>query len=473
MTDPGNDPGNESPRRPPVAANSGAVGIVGLDLNSSEEIPRRRVWSWAMWDWATQPFNTVIVTFVFTSLYLTTDVFLDPAVAALADDSAQKKAGLADLASGLGVAVALAGLSIAILAPVLGQRSDAAGRRKRWLLINTAALALVTGLLFFVEATPSFFVLGVSLVGIGTVLNELAGVNYNAMMVQVATPRTVGRVSGLGWGFGYVGGIIALVIVIVANGSDWFGLPQEGGLPFRLVAVGCALWTVIFTIPYVLWVPEFKSTVKQPRVSFFASYGVLIRDVVELFRRHRPTFWFLLASAVYRDGLAGVFTFGAIIAGTVFGFTFEQVVSFGIAANLIAGVSTVIAGRFDDRFGPRAIIITALVGLIVAGLVVFLLRDGGDWVFWVFGLLLTAFVGPAQAASRSLLARVTPVGREGQIFGLYATTGRAASFLSASLWALTIAIFSSAAFGILGIMLVLLFGLVLMLLVRLPRLTTS
>jgi UMF1 family MFS transporter len=142
------------------------------------------------------------------------------------------------------------------------------------------------------------------------------------------------------------------------------------------------------------------------------------------------------------------------------------VVGFGIAANLIAGLSTIIAGRFDDRFGGRAVILFALVGLIISGLAVFVLHDGGKIVFWIFGLLLTAFVGPAQAASRSLLARVTPAGREGEIFGLYATTGRAASFLSPALWAAAISIFGATYWGILGIVVILAIGFVLMLFVK-------
>ena len=424
----------------PVAARTGAIAAVGLDLNADRVVPRRQVVSWAMWDWATQPFNSVILTFVFTALYLTTDVFLDPSLAGLADDDPLKVRGLADLASGLGLATTIAGLAIALLAPVMGQRADAAGRRKFWLLIYTGALVLCTGLLFFVEGYPSFFVLGVSLIAVGTVFAELAGVNYNAILVQVSTPKTVGRVSGLGWGLGYVGGIVALVIVIVAYAADWFGLPQEGGLPFRLVALGCAIWTVIFVIPFILYVPEAPASPGRKRVNFFASYSVLVRDIARLYRESRHTFWFLLASAVYRDGLAGVFLFGAVIASVVFGFEFLEVVAFGIAANLVAGVSTLIAGRFDDRFGPRAVIVTSLVGLVISGIAVFAFHDAGKTVFWIFGLLLCLFVGPAQSASRSLLARVTPAGREGEIFGLYATTGRAASFMSSALWTMFIAI---------------------------------
>jgi UMF1 family MFS transporter len=279
----------------------------------------------------------------------------------------------------------------------------------------------------------------------------------------------VGRVSGLGWGLGYIGGIVALVIVVVAYASNWFGLPEENGLPFRLVALGCAIWTTVFVIPFVLNVPELPNTTPPKRVNFFASYVVLFRDIVALFRRSRPTFWFLLASAVYRDGLGAVFTFGAVIASVSFGFEFLEVVAFGIAANLVAGISTIIAGRFDDFFGARAVILTALVGLVISGTAVFVLHDAGKIVFWIFGLALCIFVGPAQASSRSLLARVTPAGQEGQVFGLYATTGRIASPISSSLWTLFIVVFQATVFGILGIVLTLAAGLVLMLFVRLPK----
>jgi UMF1 family MFS transporter len=467
---PDSDVGGTTPISVPVTANTGAVMAVGLDLQEGKVIPRKQVVSWALWDWATQPFNSVILTFVFTALYLTTDTFLAPEVAALADDDPVKVAALAGLTSGLGLAGTIAGLLIAAIAPVLAQRADASGRRKFWLLVYTAVLVATTASLFFVQGVPQYFVLGASLIAIGTVFSELAGVNYNAMLVQVATPKTVGRVSGLGWGLGYIGGIIALVIVIVAYSADWFGLPQDNGLPFRIVALGCALWTVIFVIPFIRNVPELPAPAGVERVNFFASYRLLFRNIKALYTRSRPTFWFLLASAVYRDGLGAVFAFGAIIASVVFGFSFLEVVGFGIAANLVAGVSTIIAGRFDDRFGARAVIVFALAGLVVSGLVVFLLADAGKIIFWIFGLALCIFVGPAQASSRSLLARVTPAGMEGEIFGLYATTGRIASPISSSLWTLFIAIFASTVWGILGIVIVLAVGLVLMLLVKMPHL---
>ncbi len=430
-------------------------------------VPRSRVIAWALWDWATQPFNSVIITFVFTALYLTSDNFIDPDLVPLGTGDPSYDAAIAHLTSSLGWGIAAAGVLVAIVAPVLGQRADATGRRKAWLGVSTALLVACMFGLFFVQATPPYFWLGVGLIAIGTVVSEVAGVNYNAMIVQVSTPQTVGRVSGLGWGLGYLGGIVALAIVVVLDGADWFGMDTSNGMAFRLIAVGCAVWTIVFGWAVFVFVPE-APRADRPTVGLFQGYVVLWHDLQDLWKGARSTLWFLLASAVYRDGLAGVFTFGAIIAAKSFGFPNQQVIMFGIAANLIAGLSTVIAGRFDDTVGPRAVIIASLSVIIGSGVLVVALQSFGAVIFWVFGLALSACVGPAQAASRSLLARVSPAGREAEIFGLYATTGRAASFLAPSMWALAIAVTGATIWGTLGVIFVVLLGLVLLLQVHTP-----
>lgn len=457
---------------PPAAANTGAIGAIGAtfqDAGPARAVPRKQVVSWAFWDWATQPFNSVLLTFVFASLYLVSSHFLPADIAALADDDPVKERALADLSSGYGLATTVAGLLILLLAPVLGQTADRSGRKKRWLFVFTMLLALLQFALFFVHEDPAYFWYGAIVLSVGAVVSEIAGVNYNAMLVQVSTPKTIGKVSGLGWGLGYLGGIVALGIVIVLTQADWFGMDTSDGMAYRLIAVGCGVWTILFSLPLFFNVPESPPAGTGEKVGFFAAYGVLVKDIVGLYRTHRPTFWFLLASAVYRDGLAGVFAFGGILAAVAFGFTTNEVLIFAIAANIVAGVSTIFAGRADDRFGARAVIITALAGLVAMAVLVFALHDTGKLVFWVGGLVLSAFVGPAQAASRSLLARVTPQGMQGEIFGLYATTGRVASFISPAMWTLFIAVFGSTIWGVLGIAIVLAAGLGLLLLVRFPK----
>jgi len=456
----------------PMPANTLAVGAAGQALAEDKVVPRKQVVSWAMWDWATQPFNSVILTFVFASLYLVSDNFLPADIAALPITDPVKERALAELASGYGLATTIAGLLILLLAPVLGQRADASGIKKRLLLLFTAILALLQFTLFFVYADPSYFWFGAAVLALGAVVSEIAGVNYNAMLVQVSTRKTIGKVSGLGWGLGYIGGIVALVIVVALTTAEWFGLDTSNGLAFRLIAVGAGVWTIIFSLPLLFNVPEAPPT-KDPsaRVGFFRSYVVLVKDIIELYKTPatRPTFFFLIASAIYRDGLAGVFAFGGILAAVAFGFSANEVLLFGIAANVVAGISTIIAGRIDDIVGPKAVILFALFGLVLMAILVFALADTGKTVFWIGGLVLSAFVGPAQAASRSLLARVTPEGKQGEVFGLYATTGRVASFISPALWTIFIVAFGATIYGVLGIGLVLLVGAVLLVFVRLPK----
>lgn len=457
---------------PPPTANTGALPAFGAtfaEAGEEVEIPRRKVISWAFWDWSTQPFNSVLLTFVFVSLYLTGSSFLPPEISKLAENDPIREKAVADLTSGYGFVSMLAGILILLLAPVLGQAADRSGSKKRWLFVFTMLLALAQFALFFTYADPSLFWYGAVVISVGAVISEIAGVNYNAMLVSVSTPKTVGRVSGLGWGLGYIGGIVALSIIVVFTSFDWFGMDASNGLAYRLIAVGCAVWTLVFSIPLFRNVPEPAAAEGLKRVGFFASYAELVRDIARLRRTHRPTFWFLVASAVYRDGLAGVFAFGGILAAAVFHFTSNEVIIFAIAANVVAGISTVLAGRADDRFGAKAVIVWALSILLVMAVVVFVLHDAGKVPFWICGLVLSACVGPAQAASRSLLARVTPTGLQGEIFGLYATTGRVASFMAPGMWALFIAAFGATYWGVLGLAIVLAVGLVLLLLVRLPK----
>ena len=205
------------------------------------------------------------------------------------------------------------------------------------------------------------------------------------------------------------------------------------------------------------------------------SYRRLWRTLVGLYRTHPEVLWFLLAAAVFRDGLAGVFTYGGIIAQNTFGFSSGDVIVFAIVANVVAGVATILSGRLDDLLGPRKVILGSLGLLVVAGLGVFLLHDGGSTVFWVLGLVLSGCVGPAQSAARSFLARLIPEGREGEIFGLYATTGRAVSFMAPAMYGVFVTIgrsvtgASAAHWGVLGIVVVLAIGLLLMLRVKDPQ----
>ncbi|WP_040320593.1 MFS transporter [Aeromicrobium marinum] len=425
-----------------MSATSPAVGLGATPA---------QVRAWSLWDWGSAAFNAVIVTFVF-SVYLT-------------DSVGEDLEGPISASTWLAWAVGAGGLVIAVLAPVTGQRADAAGRRKRSLAVLTFTVVALTALMFLVEDDPSFLWLGLVLISVGVVVFELAQVPYFAMLRQVSTPATVGRVSGVGWAYGYLGGIVLLLICyfgFVVGDGGLFGLPTENGFNIRLIALLAAGWFLVFSLPLLFRVPELPAEVSPvDRTGFLESYRVLWRDVVVLWGEDRRTVLFLVASALYRDGLAGVFTFGAILAVSVYDIGVDDVLIFGVAANVVAAAASVAAGRIDDRLGPRVVVTTSLAAMLVVATV--LLFVDGPLMFWIFGLLLTLFVGPAQTASRTFLMRLTPVGREGQFFGLYAMTGKAASFLSPVLFGLFVLIGGDDRWGIIGIMLVLGAGLALLL----------
>lgn len=427
------------------------------------------VTAWALWDWGSAAFNAVITTFVFTR-WLTSDAFVDPAVVAAGGDALD--AALAEHSTWLGWGLTAAGVLIALLAPMTGTRADGSGRRRRSLAVQTAVTVALCAAMVLVRPDDSStgaltrnLLLGIALLAVANITFELASVHYNALLPRVATPATLGRVSGIGWGAGYVGGIVLLLVLFVGfinPDVGWFGVTGEDGWNIRIAVLLSALWFGVFAIPVLLAVPDDPATARSARpvrVGVVEAYRRLVADVRDLWSTSRSTVLFLLASAVYRDGLAGVFTFGAVIASGTFGFSASEVVVFAIAANVVAGIATVAAGLLDDRVGPRALIVTSLVGLVVAGVATFALSDLGTNAFWVCGLLLCVFVGPAQSASRSLLTRMTPPGRESQIFGLYATTGRAASFLAPFAFSTFVAVAGSQRWGILGIVLVIALGL--------------
>jgi MFS transporter, UMF1 family len=408
-------------------------------------IKRRMVLAWGLWDWGSSAYSAVITSFVFGP-YVVRGVVGDAEPGGLTANT------------WLGMSSAAAGLLVALIAPITGQRADAGGHRKRSLAIWSALVIIVMLGMFSVKNDPSYLWIALVLLAAGAVFQEFAVVSYNAMLSQVSTPETIGRVSGFGWGMGYFGGIFLLLICYVgfiAPDVGWFGVSSDGGLNIRAVVVFSAVWFAVFAIPVLLAVPETPPGPKRRRVNFFASYRLLLNDIKALFRRDRNSVYFLIASALYRDGLAAIFSFGAILAVTVYGLSQSSVLIFGIIANITAALGAVCMGVLEDQIGPKKVIMISLTGLITTALI--LLFAHGTVMFWIFGLILTLWVGPAQASSRSFMARIAPVGREGEMFGLYATTGRAASFLAPGLFALFSGLFSDRV-GIVGIGLVLLAG---------------
>lgn len=418
---------------------------------SSSGTTRGKVTAWALWDWASAAFNAVVTTFVF-SVYIVNSDFFGP-----------------DANTNFGYTMTAAGIIVAIIAPVMGQSVDRSGKRRSLITLTTTITILATAGLALVRPEESYLWLGLLLLAIGNIAFDTGSVVYNAMLTDISTPQNRGKISGIGWGLGYVGGIVLMLILylgIIGPEVGWFGVTSDDGMKIRVSMVLCAIWTLIFSFPLMRTASDTVPKTTE-KVGIIGSYKLLFASIARLWRKDRSLVYFLGSSALYRDGLAGVFSFGGVIAAKAFGFSDGEVLVFGIAANLVAGIATITFGYADDYFGSRPVILFSLTSMVTLGLLIFFLHDAGTIVFWICGLLLCVFVGPTQSSSRTYLARIIPAGEESEIFGLYATTGRAVSFLSPFLYSMAITIGATALditkdeaayFGILGIVVVLLAG---------------
>jgi UMF1 family MFS transporter len=419
---------------------------------------RSRVLAWAMWDFGATAINAIVVTFVF-SVYLTSAVGDD-----LPSDTSP--------ASWLGRALAGAGLVVALLAPVTGVWVDAPARRRRALTVLTGLVVMLTASMSLIRDDHRYLWPGLILLACTAACSELATVPYNAMLRELSTPETSGRVSGFGLALGYFGSVLALLVVylgFISGEGDTRGLlnlPAGDGQNVRASMLLVAAWFALFALPLLLSAPKAPAQEPPPRVGFFGAYRRLWQEVRAEWRRDRNVVYFLGASAVFRDGLTGVFTFGAVLGVNVYGVSQADVLLFGVAACVVAAVGAVVGGRADDRVGSKRIIVVALVAMIIVGLVLMVLS--GVLAFWVCGLLLCLFIGPTLSSSRTLMMRMTAHGKEGVTFGLYTTAGRAATFLAPWLFSLSIDIFDSYRAGMGGLVLVLALGLIAFLPVRVP-----
>lgn len=378
----------------------------------AERLGKRPLISWAFYDWANQAFPTLIQTFVF-SVYFTQAVAKDV------------ETGTAQW----GNAIGLAGLVVAVAAPVLGAMADQYERRKLWVGFFTVICIIATALLWFVTPSTHSASLALGLVAIATIGSELATVFYNSFLPRLAPPAEIGRWSGWSWATGYAGGIVCLVIVLyglIRPGGAVFGLDTTEAEHIRATALFVAAWYLVFALPFFAFVPDLpgsgKTAAQSVRDGLTQLWGTL-RAVSQ----YRNLARFLLARMLYIDGLATLFAFGGIYAAGTFDMSVESVLAFGIAMNIASGLGAFAFGWIDDKLGSRSTILVSLVGLMVPGAIVLLVES--QLLFWVFALILGIFVGPVQAASRSLLAHMAPRDLQNQMFGFFALSGKATAFV--------------------------------------------
>lgn len=426
--------------------------------------PRRAVTAWLFFDWAAQPFFTLITTFVFAPFF----------AAALASDPAQGQALW-------GYATGFAGLCIALLSPLLGGIADRTGPRKPWIAVFGAMLVLGSGVLWF--AVPgSALAVPIALVGfvVATIGAEFATTFNNAMMTRLVPPERLGWLSGTGWAIGYLGGLLSLGITLALLAADpttgktlagltpLFGLDAAAREGDRFSGPLTALWFIVFVTPMFLLTPDTTRT--GMRFSEAAKGGVgRLMDTLRELPRLPSLGRFLLANMIYQDALVALFAFGGIYAAGVFGWQTIEIGIFGIMLTITGTLGAWLGGKVDDAIGGKAVVLGAIACLLLACLgilslapdrILFVVEAApatpGDGLFGSLpekvylglGLLIGLVAGPLQASSRSLMARLAPPDRVGEFFGLFALSGKVTSFLGPTLVALATTVFASQRAGL-------------------------
>jgi UMF1 family MFS transporter len=378
-------------------------------------------------------------------------------------------------ASWLGRALTVAGFTIAVLAPVIGVWVEAPRRRRMALTMLTGFAVALTCAMSLIRADPDYLWAGLVLLAATAACTDLASVPYNAMLRQLSTPETSGRISGFGWAAGYAGSVILLLVIYLGFVSGTgatrglLHLTTHDGVNVRAAMLLAAAWFALLASPLLFTAHRLPpvAEVSHPTAGIFGGYRKLWSDLTAEWRRDHNLVFFLVASAIFRDGLAGVFTFGAVLGVNAYGISQAEVLIFGVTASVVAACGAVLGGLFDDRLGSKPVIVGSLTAIVTLGLT--LMALSGPRPFWVCGLLLCLFIGPAQSSSRTLLLRMSKHGKEGVAFGLYTMTGRAVSFLAPWLFSVFVDVFHAVRAGMGGLCVVLATGLLAMLVVRAPH----
>jgi MFS transporter, UMF1 family len=447
---------------------------------------RKRIWGWYFFDWASQPYNTLLLTFIFGPYFA--EIARGYYMGTGLDEEAAKAAAQAYWGWGL----AITSLGIAVLAPILGAIADGTGRRLIWVWVFSACYIYGSFSLWWVapggEADMLFW--AVVWFGIGFVGMEFATIFTNALMPSLSDHDELGAISGSGFAFGYLGGVLALAIMLLffAEGADTgqtllkiepvLGLDPEAREGTRAVGPFTAIWFAVFMIPFFLWVKEPKT---ESRPLHIGRAMTSLKELIASLRFRKSLFAYLGSALFYRDALNALYGFGGVFASGVLGWSITQIGIFGIVGAISAMIAALIGGRADRAYGPKPVIICCVfVLMFVCVIMVGLSRDGlwgipldpasglSDQIFFACGAFIGAAGGALQAASRTMMVRHTTPDAAAGAFGLYALSGKVASFMSPALIAVVTLWTGSQRLGISPLILLFLISLVLLIWVK-PR----
>jgi UMF1 family MFS transporter len=438
---------------------------------------RKRIWGWFFFDWASQPYHTLLITFIFGPFFAATaaEYFM---ASGLDEQAADARAQ-----SLWSLCLTITGLIIGFGAPFMGALADTTGRRMPWIIGFSVLYVIGATGLWWTQPDGSNMWLALTAFGIGFIGAEYALIFINSQLPSLGSKEEVGALSGSGFAIGYAGGVLSLIIMLLLfveqpSGKTLIGLDPAFGFDAsqkegtRFVGPFVAIWFAIFMIPYFLWVRDVGPPAQGKGVG--DAMALLVKSVKSL-RRRVSLSAYLGSSMMYRDALNGLYGFGGTYAALVLNWPLVFIGIFGIIGAIAAAIFSWIGGRADRAFGPKPVIIGSVWALILVCVIVvgmdreqlfgIALAEGSrlpDIIFFGCGVLIGGFGGTLQAASRSLMVRHTDPRAPTESFGLYGLSGRATAFLAPALIGAVTALSESARIGVSPVIVLFLIGLVLL-----------
>ena len=362
---------------------------------------RRSRWSWYFYDFGNSAYASVILLAVFSAYFKNVVV------------------GGAEGTRLWGLAVGIAAIIVAVMSPILGSIADYVKSKKTFLILFTALSVVFTALLFFVRKGD--VVTGMIFFILAEIGYRAAQVFYDALLTSVSTPENIGSVSGKGWAIGMLGGIAALLVVLVP-----IQLVGNSVIPYAFLIT--AVFYLASSIPMFLWVKEIhEEPVEQKEKGYIRVAFERLLHTFRSIKSYKEFLKYTVAFLIYNDGIMMLMDFAAIIGATLYGMTQIQLILFVIVIQMSGSVGALLFGKIADRLSSKDAVVISL-SMLICCIAALLFADKLFW-FFVIGFFAGFSLSGAQAVSRSMVSQFAPPEKTTEFYGFLSVAGRTSTFV--------------------------------------------
>ena len=405
----------------------------------------KKILNFALYDFANSAFTTIIITFIF-STYFAKQIAPNPVLGQ----------------SYWGWAIGTTGILVAIIGPILGSYADKKNFTEFFIKLFTIICISLTTLLWFSKPSEKYLLFTLIIVALANFFYELSLIFYNSILKRISKTSDLGKSSGFSFAFGYIGGILILIICIkifIDNDALPFGLSKENSENIRATSIVVAIWYLIFSIPFLMSLKKkINHNIEVPSNN--------IKKIKELIwdKGLNNLGKFLIARMLYADGLNAIIVMGGIFAVGVFNLEIKDLLILSILMNVTAFIGAIVGGYANDKFSSKSVIIFSLLGLIISSSIILFVKS--QLFFLIFAAINGFFIGPIQSASRVFITKSIDENNQASGFGLFALSGKLTSFIGPLLVSTITYISSSQRIGFSSAIILLLIGLLILLKVK-------